>query len=199
METSGPITEATWSDGKWPLLVSEGVIKCCLEDSMVTFTAGSVEYGLNQTAIRFGGYPDIQEIVADKRLTGYVEMRRRSLRFAATIVASLLLIGCGGQSNNAASPTRPTPATSATEFPRSTSPTAFVPEVLVMPDVTGLTFNDFRQLMTSFGWVGEIVKLLDASDGDTPPETILRQEPPPGSPIGTSTPVTVQVRSPSPP
>jgi len=40
---------------------------------MVTFTAGGVEYGLNETARRFGHFPDIDEIVPDGP-GGYVEI-----------------------------------------------------------------------------------------------------------------------------
>jgi hypothetical protein len=40
---------------------------------MVTFTAGGVEYGLNQTARRFGNFRDIDEIVPDGP-EGYVEI-----------------------------------------------------------------------------------------------------------------------------
>jgi hypothetical protein len=62
---SAPLTAATWTDGEWPFTVSEGVLKCYLEDSMVTFTANGVEYGLNNTAIKFGGYADIDDIRPD--------------------------------------------------------------------------------------------------------------------------------------
>jgi hypothetical protein len=70
---SEPLTEATWGDGQWPFSVSKGVLKCYVEDSMVTFTAGGVEYGLNATATRFGGFPSIAAIVPDGPL-GFVEI-----------------------------------------------------------------------------------------------------------------------------
>jgi hypothetical protein len=68
-----PLTEATWADGEWPFTALVGVLKCYAQDSMVTFTAGGVEYGLNATAIRFGGFPNIDEIVPDGPV-GYVEI-----------------------------------------------------------------------------------------------------------------------------
>jgi hypothetical protein len=74
-----PISKTTWSDGLWPFTVADGVLKCYSEDSMVTFTAGGVEYGLNATARRFGNFRDIAEIMPDGP-DGYVEangMRQR--------------------------------------------------------------------------------------------------------------------------
>jgi hypothetical protein len=46
---------------------------------MVTFTAGGVEYGLNETAVRFGNFPDIDEIVPDGP-EAYVEVNGTRLR-----------------------------------------------------------------------------------------------------------------------
>lgn len=60
---SAPISKATWTDGVWPFTVPDGVVKCYTEDGMVTFVADGVEYGLNQAAIRFGHYPDIDAVV----------------------------------------------------------------------------------------------------------------------------------------
>ncbi|WP_125939869.1 hypothetical protein [Mycolicibacterium grossiae] len=73
-QTSGPISEATWTDGKWPLLVFERRDQVLRRRQHGHLPAGGAEYGLNQTAIRFGGYPDVKEIVAEKRLTGYIEI-----------------------------------------------------------------------------------------------------------------------------
>ena len=69
----GPISKSTWTDGVWPFTVPDGVLKCYSEDSMVTFTAGGMEYGLNETARRFGHFQDIDEIVPDGP-DGYVEI-----------------------------------------------------------------------------------------------------------------------------
>lgn len=70
----GPlISKTTWASGVWPFTVADGVLKCYSEDSMVTFTAGGIEYGLNATARRFGNFRDINEIVPDGP-DGYVEI-----------------------------------------------------------------------------------------------------------------------------
>jgi hypothetical protein len=68
-----PISKTTWADGVWPFTVPDGVLKCYSEDSMVTFTAGGVEYGLNATARKFDNFRDIGEIVPDGP-DGYVEI-----------------------------------------------------------------------------------------------------------------------------
>ncbi|MGV0814580.1 hypothetical protein ABQF34_21655 [Mycolicibacterium boenickei] len=68
-----PISKATWTDGVWPFTVPDGVLKCYAEDGMVTFTAGGTEYGLIETARRFGHFPDIDAIVPDGP-DGYVEV-----------------------------------------------------------------------------------------------------------------------------
>jgi hypothetical protein len=52
---SEPLSKETVAPGDWTPTVSEGVVKCYSEDSMVTFTADGVEYGLSQTAMQFGG------------------------------------------------------------------------------------------------------------------------------------------------
>lgn len=70
---SPEISKATWTNGAWPFTVPEGVLKCYAEDSMVTFTAAGIEYGLNATAKRFGDFRDIDEIVPDGP-EGYVEI-----------------------------------------------------------------------------------------------------------------------------
>jgi hypothetical protein len=41
---------------------------------MVTFIANGTEYGINDTAIRFGGYPDIEQISRTRGAEGYVEI-----------------------------------------------------------------------------------------------------------------------------
>jgi hypothetical protein len=41
---------------------------------MVTFTANGTEYGINNTAIRFGGYPDIEQLSRTRGVEGYVEI-----------------------------------------------------------------------------------------------------------------------------
>jgi hypothetical protein len=68
-----PVSKTTWTDGVWPFTVPDGVLKCYSEDSMVTFTAGGVEYGLNATARKFGNFRGIGEIVPDGP-DGYVEI-----------------------------------------------------------------------------------------------------------------------------
>lgn len=68
-----PISKSTWTDGRWQFTVSEGQLKCYSEDSMVTFTTGGVEYGLNATARRFGNFSDIGEVMLVGR-EGYVEV-----------------------------------------------------------------------------------------------------------------------------
>jgi hypothetical protein len=70
---TGAISQATWHDGPWPFTVPEGTLQCYLEDSMVTFVVDGVEYGLNDTARAFGGYPDVYGLVADGPM-GYVEI-----------------------------------------------------------------------------------------------------------------------------
>lgn len=45
---STPVSRFTWSAGPWPFTVADVTVKCYLEDSMVTVTAGGVEYGLNR-------------------------------------------------------------------------------------------------------------------------------------------------------
>lgn len=63
----GPmLTEASWTDGRWPFTVPSGVLKCYIEDSMVTFTADDTEYALNPPARKFGDYPDISEILREE-------------------------------------------------------------------------------------------------------------------------------------
>ena len=70
---SDVVSKATWKEGVWPFTVPDGVVKCYIEDSMITFTSEGVEYGLNVTARRFGDFPDIDEI-APRRSDGYVEI-----------------------------------------------------------------------------------------------------------------------------
>lgn len=68
-----PISKTAWTGGVWPFTVPDGVLKCYSADSMVTFAAGGLEYGLNATARRFGNFRDIDEIMADGP-EGYVEV-----------------------------------------------------------------------------------------------------------------------------
>jgi hypothetical protein len=74
---SSVISKATWAGGVWPFTVPDGVLKCYSEDSMVTFTAAGIEYGLNATARRFGNFRDIDEIVPAGP-EGYVEINGTS-------------------------------------------------------------------------------------------------------------------------
>jgi hypothetical protein len=83
---SEPLSKGTLAPGDWTLTVPEGVLKCYSEDSMVTFTADGVEYGLSQTAIRFGGYPDIHQILPPLK-TGVVEVNGQ--RQAAPITSPI--------------------------------------------------------------------------------------------------------------
>lgn len=68
------LSKSTWTDGVWPLTVPDGVLKCYVEDSMQTFTADGVEYGLNATARRFGNFRDIDEIAPVASPPDYVEV-----------------------------------------------------------------------------------------------------------------------------
>lgn len=67
------ISQDGWHDGPWPFTVREGTLQCYVEDSMATFVVNGVEYGLNDTARAFGGYPDVYDLVTDGPL-GYVEI-----------------------------------------------------------------------------------------------------------------------------
>jgi hypothetical protein len=90
---SEPLSKHNLAPGEWTLTVPEGVLKCYIEDSMVTFTADGVEYGLSQTAIRFGGYPDIHEILPPPSpSTGVVEVngQRQSVPLTSLIPDGLL-------------------------------------------------------------------------------------------------------------
>ena|SRR5882757_8990828 len=71
-ESAGPpptpiatiVSEATWTDGPWPLTVSEGVLRCRFS-YRVTFTAQGTEYALNHAATSSGQFRDIGELLPD--------------------------------------------------------------------------------------------------------------------------------------
>src|ERR1700712_4388193 len=69
----GHVSQATWTDGPWPFTVSEGILKCYVGDSMVTFTVDGVEYGLNPSAAQSGEFEDPDPVRRDGR-PGYVEI-----------------------------------------------------------------------------------------------------------------------------
>jgi hypothetical protein len=68
-ESAGPaptpiattVSEATWTDGPWPLTVSEGVLRCRFS-YRVTFTAHGTEYALSHAATTSGQFRDIDEL-----------------------------------------------------------------------------------------------------------------------------------------
>jgi hypothetical protein len=64
------VSRATWTDGPWPLTVSEGVLRCRFS-YRVTFTAQGAEYALNSAATSSGQFPDIGELLPDGPV-GYV-------------------------------------------------------------------------------------------------------------------------------
>jgi hypothetical protein len=69
------VSEATWTDGPWPLLVSEGVLRCRYS-YQVTFTANGQEYALNAKAVKSGDFGDIAAITPPRSRDpiGFVEI-----------------------------------------------------------------------------------------------------------------------------
>ena len=53
--------------------MSQGELRCYVDDGVMTFTANGIEYGLNRTAVAFGGYREIDEI-RPAGPVGYVEV-----------------------------------------------------------------------------------------------------------------------------
>jgi len=58
------VSKATWTDGPWPLTVSEGVLRCRFS-YRVTFTAQGAEYALSHAATSSGQFRDIGELLPD--------------------------------------------------------------------------------------------------------------------------------------
>ena len=58
------ISEATWTDGRWPFTVAEGDLGCTTQGGMQiqTFTAGGVTYSLNLAAKGTGTYPPVDAV-----------------------------------------------------------------------------------------------------------------------------------------
>lgn len=69
------VSEATWTDGPWPLTVTEGVLRCRYS-YQVTFTANGQEYALNRNAAESGNYANIEAISRSRPRDpfGYVEI-----------------------------------------------------------------------------------------------------------------------------
>jgi hypothetical protein len=51
---SKDVSEATWTDGAWPLTVPSGTLACTGGDDEVTFNTTGTTYGVNGTAISHG-------------------------------------------------------------------------------------------------------------------------------------------------
>ncbi|KLO45365.1 hypothetical protein ABH37_00790 [Mycobacterium haemophilum] len=64
----GFVSEATWTDGPWPLTVSEGTLACHplgAHLGRVTFTSGGTTYWVNGTAKAAHKYADLDDIWRD--------------------------------------------------------------------------------------------------------------------------------------
>ncbi|MDT5334534.1 MAG: hypothetical protein QOD90_39 [Mycobacterium sp.] len=89
------VSEATWSDGPWPLIVSEGVLRCRYS-YQVTFTANGQEYALNRKAVQSGHFADIEAIARPRPPGpfGYVEINdERQPIYAGPDTGSLIFRG----------------------------------------------------------------------------------------------------------
>ena len=69
------VSEATWTDGPWPLTVSEGVLRCRYS-YQVTFTANGQEYALSRKAVESGDFGNIAAIthLSSHGPVGFVEI-----------------------------------------------------------------------------------------------------------------------------
>jgi hypothetical protein len=69
------VSEATWTDGPWPLTVAEGVLRCRYS-YQVTFTADGQEYALNRKAVMAKDFGNIAAIThpSSKDPFGFVEI-----------------------------------------------------------------------------------------------------------------------------
>jgi hypothetical protein len=69
------VSEATWTNGPWPLTVSEGVLRCRYS-YQVTFTANGQEYALNRKAVESGDFGNIAAIThpSSQGPVGFVEI-----------------------------------------------------------------------------------------------------------------------------
>jgi hypothetical protein len=74
------VSEATWTDGPWPLTAAEGVLRCRFS-YQVTFTAKGQEYALNRKAVESSNFANIEAIARPRSegSVGYVEINGERL------------------------------------------------------------------------------------------------------------------------
>lgn len=89
-----PISEATWTDGPWPFIPAEGVLRCRYS-YQVTFTANGVEYALNHQAIRSGLFEDSTPLLRGGGRVGYVEIndQRQPVRVGGPDIGKVIARG----------------------------------------------------------------------------------------------------------
>ena len=79
--------------------------------------------------------------------------------------------------------------------PAKTSAPA-VASVLVMPNVTGMQWDDVDRSLRSIGWSGTLVKGADVNDARYPAGAVASQSPAPGEHLGTADPITLHFANP---
>jgi beta-lactam-binding protein with PASTA domain len=68
--------------------------------------------------------------------------------------------------------------------------------ILLMPNVTGMQWDDVDRSLRSVGWSGTLVKGPDVNDARYPAGVVASQSPAPGEHLGKTDPITLHFANP---